>query len=52
MRWDEVVKTGKLVREEDFKKDLSLKEFCDRFETKFCKVSETNDKILHLTMRR
>ena len=29
-RWDDVVKLGRLVMEEDVKKDMSLFEFCDR----------------------
>ena len=51
-RLDPVVKFGKLVRECDFKKDMSLMEFCDRYETKFVKDPETNDNILYLSLRR
>ena len=51
-RWDEVVQTGKDVKEEEFRKDISLREFCDRFESKICKIPETNDRCLHLTIRR
>ena len=51
-RLDTVVKYGKLVRECDFRKDLSLKEFCDRFETKFVKDPDSHEEILYLSLRR
>ena len=51
-RLDTVVKYGKLVRECDFRKDLSLKEFCDRFETKFVKDPDSHEEILYLSFRR
>ena len=51
-RLDRVVKCGKLVREADFKREMALKEFCDRYEAKFIKDPETNDEILYLSVRR
>ena len=51
-RLDTVVKYGKLVRECDFRKDLSLKEFCDRFETKFVRDPDSHEEILYLSLRR
>ena len=47
-----MVKCGKLVREADFKREMALKEFCDRYEAKFIKDPETNDEILYLSVRK
>ena len=30
-RWDEEVKFGRLVRRDEFRRVMSLKEFCDRY---------------------
>ena len=46
-----MVITGKEVKEEDFRKYMSLKEFCDRFEAKWAKQSDTETSSLHLTIR-
>lgn len=51
-RWDDVVKIGKLVRKEDFRKKMSVKEFCDRFEGKWTKNKESNENVLSLSVRR
>ena len=51
-RWDDEVITGKEVKEDDLKKNMSLKEFCDRFEAKWSKAPESNTSCLHLTIRR
>ena len=50
-RWDEVVALGRFVKAEDFRKNKTLKEFCDRYECKFQKQPETNDKVLDLSLR-
>ena len=44
-RWDDEVKIGKLVRREDFRKKMSLKEFCDRFEGKWTKHKESTENV-------
>ena len=51
-RWDELVITGKDVKEEDYQKTMSLKEFCDRYDAKWSKVGDANESCLHLTIRR
>ena len=51
-RWDDVVITGKDVKEEDFRKDMSLKEFCDRFDSKRAKLQDADTPCLHLTIKR
>ena len=51
-RWDDNVRMGKLVRREDFRKKLNLKEFCDRFEGKWTKDKESYERVLYLNVRR
>ena len=42
---------GKEVKEEDFKKLMCQKEFCDRFEPKWAKHLDNEPSSLHLTIR-
>ena len=51
-RWDEEVKFGRLVRRDEFRRVMSLKEFCDRYEGNWAKDTETNEKVLYLIARR
>ena len=51
-RWDDVVITGKDVKEEDFRKCMSLNEFCDRFDAKWSRKKDSDGSYLHLAIRR
>ena len=50
-RYDEVVFSGKGVKEEDYRKRMSFREFCDRFNTNSKLDRDTGESHLLLTSR-
>ena len=51
-RWDDKVQCPKNIKAEDYRQEMSVKEFCDRFNVNWRKGNDDSTCCLHLSERR